>query len=110
MGGDQLRKHPGRREVALLRNLEEDGPVLLVPEKLAPVRMEPKRLMELKIKRDERHVHTSAADPILPRYIYKGISLQNQQRKIAVFMSGIKNLEFLKWFKYIDNQAEGICR
>jgi hypothetical protein len=94
MGGDQLRKHPGRREVALLRNLEEDGPVLLVPEKLSPVRMEPKRLMELKIKRDERQVHTSAADQMLPRFIYKGIYLQNQQRKIAVFTRRIKTLNF----------------
>jgi hypothetical protein len=29
--------------------------------------------MELKIKRDERHFHTSAADQIIPRSIYKGI-------------------------------------
>jgi ABC-type thiamine transport system ATPase subunit len=65
-GWDQLRKHTGRRQVALLRDLEKDGPVLLLPEEFAPVRMEPERLVELKIKRGERHIHTSAVDQMLP--------------------------------------------
>ncbi len=54
---DQFREHPRRRQIAFLGNLEEDLPVLLVPEELVPVRMESERLVELKVKRDERHIH-----------------------------------------------------
>ena len=56
-GRDQFREHPCRRQIAFLGNLEEDLPVLLLPEELVPVRMEPERLVELKVKRDERHIH-----------------------------------------------------
>jgi len=42
-------------EIAFLRDLQEYLPVPIFPEKLVPVRMQAERLVELKVKRDERH-------------------------------------------------------
>jgi hypothetical protein len=52
---DEFREHAGGRKIAFLGDLEEYGAVLLFPEKFAPIGMETKRLVELKIERDERH-------------------------------------------------------
>ena len=55
--------------------------------------MEPKRLMELKIKTHERHVHNSAADQMLP-----DPSIKEYTRKInsgrSRSLPAEKNLEF----------------
>jgi hypothetical protein len=52
---EELGKKIGGGEIALLGNLDKDLPVFLLPEKLVPVRVEPERLMKLKINCEEWH-------------------------------------------------------
>jgi len=71
MGRDQLREHPGRGHIALLGDLEKYLPIHLFPEKLLPVGMQAEGLVELEVKRDERHVH-------LPEKPSRGLASANR--------------------------------
>jgi len=72
MGLKKFCKKVGSRKVALIRHLVENFPILLLPEELVPFRVEPERLVELKIDGQQRHGGTmfvlsiGAVSPVFP--------------------------------------------
>ena len=80
MGCNEFRKHQGRRKVAFLGHFEENGPVLLLPKKLLPYRMETEGLVELKIKGDKRHTYLSQSKRKIKSYIEEYAMKSNQNQ------------------------------
>jgi len=62
IGPEKFRKEVGGGEITLLRYLDEDIPVLFLPEKLVPIWVEAKGLVKLKIHGEQRH---DSIDPSL---------------------------------------------